>query len=418
MELRLSRSASGVRCKNTFKTGIMNGQVYSLIAILLAIPVMLFIAFYVTETQNMRYGSLERIVSDQLHEVESGLEKDFVQAMGISGKRAFLAATDQAIRNGVPFEDSANVIEELITNGTILGEQAFIMRNQTIQEWIEKISSLELGFEVEISYTSVSVRSHDGMNAELDATLIINVSDFSDIARISRAAEKEVAISLSGVEDPVFPLNTMGFVNRLLRPYPYPYHAIKLAQGSGGLGSCSGEATFDRNDPNPSEKILVTGNASGVSGFLGVVTEGTASPSASCYLSSASGAVDAAQRAIEWSGYQEIYIDADNRQLWSLPVKEAAEEGYYSMFGSGGGPDILMRMENDLSTSASGGMESFVNLEDLQSEGITVKTGQVSVDYLYFSDQTITGQAVRGMPGWFSLNGYHADRYNLTELMS
>jgi hypothetical protein len=402
---RLDRKTSRVR----------RAQVYSLIAVLLSIPVMLFIAYYVTEAQNIRYGSLEKVLADQLHEVEKSIEKDYGQAMAISGKRAFLAAGDYVIRSGEPLDDAPLRIEELITLGTLYGDPVMVMHNNTIQDWADKIEALELGFDVNISYSNPSVENMNGVNAKLTAVLGINVSDYFGIGRIGRSILKEAPIPLSGTEDPTFPLNTLGFVSRPVRPYPYPYHAIKMASGS-GQGSCQGEVTFDVNDPDKADKILVIHDATAVMGFAGVVGETPGIPAVSCRLVGADGAVDSVNRTVTWSGYAVISIDNQSGGLWSLPVREAMENGYYSHFTSGGGPDMMNRLEGNLS-GVDDGMETFVDTDELQESGITPKPGQVSIAYLYFSGDTISGQSVRGLPGRFKMDAANAARYNLTELM-
>lgn len=422
--MELGRPVTPFRGENTRATcsrydsgsGHKKGQVYSLIAVLLTIPLMLFIAFYVTETQTMRYGSLERVVSDQMHEVEQSLEKDFEQAMMISGKRAFLAASDNVISNGVPLSDSEQVLVELITQGTIGGSQSMIMYDNTIQDWVDRVNALDFGFDVDINYSGASFSSLDGMDAVFTATLSVNVSDQMGIGRINKVTRKDVTIPLDGLEDPIFPLNTLGFVSSSLREYPYPYHAIEMASGTGGLSSCSGEVTFDPLDPDPSDKILVIDDGTGISGFAGVVAENTASPSVSCYISGASGAVLSVNRTVTWSGYQQVYIDGATLEVWSLPINDAIEVGYYSYFDTGSGPDIFMRLEENL-TSSDSSIETFVDLPDIQSKGVSVKPEQVSIAYLYFSEQTINGQPVRGLPDWFRVDAGNAARYNLTGLM-
>lgn len=400
----------------TLKGGVRKAQVYSLIAILLSIPIMLFIAFYITETQNIKYGALEKILADQLHEVEKSIENDFEQAMAISGKRAFLAATDYVIKEGTPLDDATLRIEELMTNGSLYESPVMIMHNNTIQDWVDKVEALDLGIQLSIKYTNPSVSNQNGLRAKLLATLDINVSDYSGLGRISRSILKEAEIPLTGIEDPTFPLNTLGFVSRSINPYPYPYHAIKMASGS-GLDNCQGDVTFDINDPDKANKILVVGDAAGISGFAGVVGEGSGIPTVSCYIvSTGSGTVNHVNQIVAWSGYNIVNIDNPSGGLWSLPVREAIEHGYYSHFPSGGGPDMLKRFEDDLSVTSMG-MESIVNYEELQENNVQVKTTQVSIDFLYFSDQTINGQSVRGLQDWFRINAANAGRYNLTELM-
>ncbi len=407
--------ARRVNVTRSERSHVRKAQVYSLIAILLSIPVILFIAYYVTESQNIRYSSLEKVLADQLHEVERGIENDFEQAMSISGKRAFLAATNHVIKEGEPLDNATQRMEELMNNGTLYGEYVFVMENNTIQGWIDKIEALELGFNVDLSYRNPVVTNLDGLNTKLTAVLDINVSDYSDICRISRRITKEATISLAGIEDPIFPVNTMGFVGRSIVPYPYPYHAIKMASGS-GYGSCSGEVTFDYDDPDKADKILVIHDAAVITGFAGVVGETSGIPAVTCHLVGATGAVDSVNRTVQWSGYTEINIDNQSGGIWSLPIYEAIEHGYYTPFATGGGPSIMERLEENL-TGIDMGMETFVNLLAFQERQLGVKTNQVSIAYLYFSDETINGQAVRGLHDWFRLDTANAARYNLTELM-
>ncbi|RLI96185.1 MAG: hypothetical protein DRO99_04955, partial [Candidatus Aenigmatarchaeota archaeon] len=348
------------------------GQIYSLIAILLTIPIMLFIAYYVTESQNMRYGSLEKVVSDQMHEVETSLENDFEQALEISGKRAFLAATDYAISTSNYLDDAEYRLRELIEHGTMYGNSSFVMYNQTVPDWISKILALDLGFNIDLNYEDVSIRDLNGFNAKIQSTLIVNISDRFGIASIDKTAVKRSVVSLEGLEDPLFPLNTLGFVSRSLRPYPYPYHALKVVTGQTNIYSCSGEITFDPSDPDPSEKILVIHDALGVSGFAGVIGETANLPSVSCYLVNAPDAVNKINKTLRWSGYDDIYIDHDTDSVWSLPIIDAIDKGYYSTFSTGG-PNILMRLEGNI-TAVNNGLESFVNLPNIKSKGIDVKT--------------------------------------------
>lgn len=394
------------------------GQVYSLIAILLSIPVMLFIAFYVTESQNIRYGSLEKVLADQMHEVEKSIEGDYEQAMSISGKRAFLAATDFIIRNGTYIDDSTQRMDELIMSGSLYGAPVMVMHDNTLPDWAAKIVALELGFNVNVSYSDPVIDDSGGIDAVLTTTLEINVSDRLGIGSIDRIIDKDAVIDLSGSEDPIFPLNTLGFVSRSFKMYPYPYHAIKMETGT-GYGSCQGEVTFDPgySGSDKAERILVTSDAAGISGFLGVVGETFDIPAVTCHLvGTGIGSVQTINQTILSSGYTVINIDNQTGAVWSIPAREAISEGYYSSFSSEGGPGIMKRMEGDFSPSTPG-FETFVDVDELQGSGVSLKPTQSQLAYLYFSSDTINGQAVRGMPANFRLDAASAARYNLTELM-
>jgi len=112
------------------------------------------------------------------------------------------------------------------------------------------------------------------------------------------------------------------------------------------------------------------------------------------------------------TGYYRIYIDDATKSAWHLPIREEIDNGYYF---SGNGPNFLKRLEGNLDES-SDGMETFVNLPELQSYSIPIKVDVISVAYIYFRDQDYTGYQVRGLQSWFRLNKTFTDRYGLTEL--
>lgn len=392
------------------------GQVYSLIALLMAIPIFFFLTYYMTSVQTMKFGTSERIIADQLMETGRSIEEDFVRAVQISGIRASLGTTDYMIREGQPLDDAAFRTEELIINGSIFGNLTYVMLDNTLDDWRNDIYSLTPGFILFINYTNFSIQNHDGFHILATVDLEFNISDKIDTAKISKKVVKSILIPLENIEDPIFPYNTNGVASRGIRFYPYPYHAIKIVTGSSSSGNCSGNVTYDPFDPSPANKILVAQNVSGISGFAGAVGEASDIPSLSCYVVGASNAVSLTQTLLNQSGYIELYVDQNTDGLWSLPINEALEYGYYSNFENTSGPSLLQRLEDNLSETTNG-METFVNIDDFQDWGVPVKTNQVSLAYLYFRSTSHTGTSVRGLPDWFRIDAARAARYNLTDLM-
>ena len=137
----------------------------------------------------------------------------------------------------------------------------------------------------------------------------------------------------------------------------------------------------------------------------------------SCYVVNTVNAIEVVNSTYNESGYPELYIDSKTSAVWSLPIIEAIKYGYYTHFTDGNnGPDIFLRLEGKLSSSQQG-IESFINLPELEELGIPVKTNQISIDYLYFSDENYIGYSVRGLPEWFRIDATHGSKYNLTELI-
>jgi hypothetical protein len=393
----------------------MRGQFYSAIAIMIAVPIVVFVSLYVT-MQGSENGVYKIIVSDQIHQVEKSVESDFGKAVVTSGKRAMIAGDDYVVMNGRAMTDAVTGMKELMQNGTIEGNESMLMFNNTISNWTSKILAVPSNFDINISFWGLNVSSYGSFQIKASARINVSVADELGIARIYKKGQYyESLINIEGAEDPVFTLGTNGAITRTIKISPYPYRARKLVMGSlNSTGNCSGNVTLDRNDC--SSKILVADNVTGVtlSCFSGFIIEDSVnlSSSSDCYVTGNNSAVEAVTQAVAETDYQNVYIDEKTKAVWHLPIREEIDNKFYF---AGNGPVFIKRLEGDLNQT-SDGLETFVNLPELENNQIPIKQNSISVDYIYFGDQDYNGYPVRGLQGWFRLNKTFTDRYNLTEL--
>ena len=393
----------------------MRGQFYSAIAILIAIPIVVFVSLYVA-TQGGEDGIYQAIVADQIHQVEKGIENDFGKAVVTSGKRAMIAGDDYVVMSGKALTDAAGGMKELMQFGTIEGNESILMYNNTIPNWISKILAIPSNFDVNITYWGLDVAGSGAFHIKASAKINVSVADEIGIARIDKKGEYyEALVPIEGAEDPVFTMKTGGLVTRTIKSSPYAYRAKKLVVGGfNSSGNCTGNFTMNRSDC--SSKILVAANTSGValscfSGFI-IETSINLSSDSDCYITGNINAVEAITQALAETNYNKIYIDGPTKAAWHLPIRDEIDEKYYF---SGSGPLFLKRLEGNLNQTLDG-LETFVNLPELESNQIPLKQNVISVDYIYFGGQDYIGYPVRGLQGWFRLNRTFTDRYNLTEL--
>ncbi len=76
-------------------------------------------------------------------------------------------------------------------------------------------------------------------------------------------------------------------------------------------------------------------------------------------------------------------------------------------------PSFLDRFEGNLSTNSPYGIESLVDVQTLQSKGLSVQQKSI-VDYIYFSASSPSFCQVSGMPSWFYIDDSHLATYNAT----
>jgi len=394
----------------------MRAQFYSLTAILVAIPIILFLSSYML-SQTRGPDIYERIVSDQVHQLENSLENDFGKALVTSCKRSLIAAGDKVTLNGSPLDDSAMRLKELMENGTLYGEGTILMFNNTLGNWTDRISKIPTNYHVNLVYSDLDLGPYDYRNIRASAKFNISVADVLNVASMERGdINYETPVSVEYMEDPVFPLETNGVLTRVIRFSPFSYRAKKTVLGSlNSKGSCSGNITFEKSECDTS-KILVAYNTTGVNFgcYMGIIVEESADLGnyTDCYVTGNDSSVDLINAAITETGYNKIYIDNETGSVWHLPIALELENGYYFQ---GEGPGYLERLEGSLESSENG-LESLINAPELESVSIPIKENQVSLDYLYFSQQDYIGYRVRGLPDWFKINQNIASRYNLNEL--
>ena len=77
-------------------------------------------------------------------------------------------------------------------------------------------------------------------------------------------------------------------------------------------------------------------------------------------------------------------------------------------------PSYLMRLQGDLGNSVYG-IESLVNLDKFQAQGITLDDRSV-VDYIYFGTGNTVNYRVNSTPYWFKIDFEHLNIYGVTNI--
>ncbi|MBS3114070.1 hypothetical protein J4448_03135 [Candidatus Woesearchaeota archaeon] len=77
-------------------------------------------------------------------------------------------------------------------------------------------------------------------------------------------------------------------------------------------------------------------------------------------------------------------------------------------------PSFLMRFEGNLGNSTYG-IESLVNLDEFQQQGLTLKDRSV-VDYIYFGTKSTTNFRINNTPEWFKIDQGHLKFYQVENI--
>ncbi len=400
---------------------VRKGILFSSMALLAIIPIILILHHYPILVREKRSLEVEEMIFDQLNFFEKNVEEDLDRILFISARRALIAVTNNVIINGTPIDDAPSIIKELVRNGAFQGETEPLMEENNIEYWYEEIREMGelIGFNLTLYDMGLEVNLSNNSMVNFEIFTRINATDLLNVHAISRDSSHELNVSIEGLEDPTYPLNTYGLVKRIIYICDFDPRARREANGTLSSGSVKGitvVANASEADliPDKSSKILVTHNASEVSNvnqFLGVVAEtndtfGITIP----YLVGAVGAMTSVTPG------EERYLDSATKSLWDLTgIERMLTEKCY--FPSRDGPDFFQRLEGNLFSSPYG-IESFVDLVELSSNDVTLKPNQSVVDHEYFSEESIYGYRVRGVDeSWFRLSVESARRYGVEELL-
>jgi len=408
----------------------MNGQFYSIIAVVIAVPVLVFITGTLVSMQDMKFSITEKIVSDQLYIVERSIEEDFHNGMEIATRRAIITMGDFIITNSTYFNETTKVYLNLLINGTIGGELQYLMINNTLTDWKSKILNISTGFDVDFNWTGPD-GVFNGSYIIGDYGLTITVKDKFGISKIEKVnVRKDFLIDVRGLEDPTFAMGTSGLVRRDYQVYSHSFTAHKfngtdppgthVYGNNNNLTGATGNATFDTDDTPNSDLILLNESFDNIetTGWGCVVAEGGSTPDPSqqrCYVTlKPEFSISDINDSINEMNHTTLFVDNITRSVWHLPVSTAIEDGHYF---DAPGPNVFDRLDNTLA-SLDPQFVTFINAEEMEDVGIEMDYTKSHVAWVYFSGGEISGWTVRGFPNYFRAGNASASFLGFLELLN
>jgi len=404
----------------------MKGILYSTMIALMLIPILALVIFH-SQTSQVRNIDID-IRANELEYFTKSIERDLLRFMEINGKRTLISAVSKVVVNGTGLDDAQLRLSEMFENGTLYGEPAPLIDTSNLEVWrgeIENIGS-NTGFNVEFKDTQINITQSDSFNVLFEVRFLMNISDKTEIMGVAKNITALALISIVGIEDPLFPLQTLGRVVRFIRISNVSKNTAPLVTGLNASGTgVSGEAfvklDFQDSDVNSSQ-ILVTntiaGKESTASGFAGVVSEGDVIISQGFSKTIISGASRAT--SIVNNGTR-IYLDVSTKKAWDLSnLTSDITNGYYH--NSSMGASFLDRLEGNITLSVDRypyGLETFVYLPDLTAENLEVNSLASCVDYQYWRD--VAGSSIRNgvydpVFTWFKIDEESAKEYGINGL--
>jgi len=113
-------------------------------------------------------------------------------------------------------------------------------------------------------------------------------------------------------------------------------------------------------------------------------------------------------RQIKKTPYENKYVNGTN----VTNLKNHINEKYYA--ANNQSPSFINRFEGNFSANKNG-IESFVNVLELSSQGLNVKE-KSSIDYIYFSANNPPYHQISGLDSWIKIDENHLTKYQVENL--
>ncbi len=442
------------------------GYIYTIVSLMLALVLLSVVSlYYESYSQTVEVDST-RMRTDELHYFVESIKKDTSRVMAISGRRGAIYLVDYVARNG-KLSDAEASLREVIENGTItVGTTNPIpgMSNNTLSSWLNQTREMgdARGFDVNITLSSSTIYPYDSWHFLEILNLSFNISDRKGTQKdaMSRYEQSNITIisfvSLNGVEDPLYALNTSNRLKKVL--YKTNQSTVDvMATGSFGGGTGGGMVFDVSSDINQNDGITNynTSNPRLVNYTIFVINvsdyDTGLNDASKLILNNSAGVVNYLPLNLNRRGVSYVagipsvnlsqlgYIairNAINHEVVKLSIYDDLRNELYR--SSSNGSSFFDRLEGRTNVSKTYvdqadqarallnetleptiGLEGFVNVSEFIRAGLfnlsilTNYTNQSSVDYVYF--QNTSGRWIYGMPYWFRLDARHMKDYNLTE---
>lgn len=405
----------------------MKGLLYSIMAALIVIPIFGIIFFH------SEIGQKNIDISIRANELKyflDSIETDLNRFIEITGKRALISAVSNITVSGIPLDDAQLRLKELVENGTLRGVPSPLVNTDNLNSWEAKVETIasNSGFDLLFKNIEMNITQNNSFIILFEIKALVNISDQNINMGVLRNITATSFVSIEGIEDPIFPLNTLGRVFRIVRQSNFTNYTKDIVQGTNASStSVSGNATIIRSadlstsDPN---KILVTdiiadAKVGIISGFKGVVAENSYVPVgfSKPYITGATNSMTLIKNG------EKIYLDSTTKKVWDLQnLTLHVQNGYYRI--SNEGASFLDRLEGRLTISGkygNYGLETFIELPKVaEALGFDYTTNTFScIDYKYWSNTS--GSSIRNgnydtVFNWLKIDSNHEYIYGVEEL--
>ncbi len=187
--------------------------------LLLLVPIITLAFYYSQAWPQATERLVSRSVGFGVENFVGSVADDFPRAVEISGKSAAAALVNHVVSSGEAVDDAEAKIAELANNGYYYGSPSVLMSNNSLLAWTKRLEEKApyFGLSVIVNITNYSAVPFDAFHVLLNATISVNASNENYEVNFSRSYSAYKIVSIEGLEDPLYALNTRGLGHRTIK---------------------------------------------------------------------------------------------------------------------------------------------------------------------------------------------------------
>ncbi|MFW5746273.1 MAG: hypothetical protein ACOCWQ_01845 [Nanoarchaeota archaeon] len=190
---------------------------------LVFISLLLFVK--IPRTSRYTYQEQQAVIN-RIQAIDSFIEnikKDADIAMHTAGFRSLIGMIQKIQETGLYIPSVQSRGNEMMKEGTYGGDPIFVMANNTLHNWIEKmgLQAERLGVDLNITIGDIAFFHTDPWEVSLATNMTFYLNDTRNLAEWNFTAEIESAIPIEGYLDPVYIIGTGNLIIRTINISPY-----------------------------------------------------------------------------------------------------------------------------------------------------------------------------------------------------
>ncbi|VVB68294.1 Uncharacterised protein [Candidatus Norongarragalina meridionalis] len=233
------------------------GIFYSLMALALLLPISAFALYSAMHAQESGASAVTEVVGRETSNFAESIELDFPRALSIAGRTSLTAAVNHIVSSGIAADDAQLRVRELAWNGTYYEIPSALMSNNSLSEWTSRLESKggAYGLNVTATVTNVTVFPYDSFHLLFSANMSLKARSDAYQMNLTRSLSAEALVGFDGIEDPLYPLNTNGLVDRVIAENSTGVYGVDALDDFFNqreyLPSSQGASFLDRLEGNP-----------------------------------------------------------------------------------------------------------------------------------------------------------------------